>query len=256
MVEDLKTIYEGKATILKNKSYFSAQDYIKPFVEKVSGYTDKFICEVKVADQLSAEDDTVNTVYNRVLITAVFPEEYDFVIDKVPYHRVVCMALGLDVKTPICKFYTGVMDHNAVFYAFGGDCMSIQKVEPETALDYTPIQTIIDNGFKDQCQVMITQMQDLRIPESLLKNKLGEWLDFAMTKEYFNDSGKIKLPTNMALEAYKNITIEKGSDFYSEETLKHLQPIYKAFSSQIGSDDKDLLNRYEKIQLVNQMFGF
>ena len=66
MVESLEEIYKGTATIIKNKNYFAAQSYLSPFIEKMSNYTDKFICNVKVADQLSEVDGEINTVYNKV----------------------------------------------------------------------------------------------------------------------------------------------------------------------------------------------
>ena len=43
MIESLKTIYEGSATIIKNKEYLSAKAYIEPFVERLKDYTSNFI---------------------------------------------------------------------------------------------------------------------------------------------------------------------------------------------------------------------
>ena len=148
MIEDLKTIYKGHATVIKNKEYYTPEKYIQPFIDKLKPYTNKFICQVKMADQLSV-DDEINTVYNKVLIMGIFPDSYDVVTSderQTHYHRIVCMAYALDVKTPTCKFYTGVVDGEMNFYAFGTDCINIQKVLPDTAFDYTPVNNIINKG--------------------------------------------------------------------------------------------------------------
>lgn len=255
MVEDLKTIYKGKATLIKNKQYYSAKEYIEPFVNRLSKYTNKFVCEVKVADQLSSDGMEINTVYNRALIMAIFPDQYDITVNKTSYHRVVCMAIGLDIKNPICKFYTGVINQNYIFYAFGPDCMNIQKVEPETALDYSNIQTIINNGLNDNCEAMLKQLVDLEIPKNTLINEMGKWVDFTLTKEYINDSGKVKLSSALAVDAYKNIALNKDSDFYVTDDFCSYLTVYNALASPIVSDEKDLTNKYEKSKLINQLLG-
>ena len=35
MIEDLKTLYTGKATIIKEKQYLSAKAYVQPFIERM-----------------------------------------------------------------------------------------------------------------------------------------------------------------------------------------------------------------------------
>lgn len=267
MIEDLKTLYTGKATIIKEKQYLSAKAYIQPFVERLETYKAKFICQAKQADQLSYDGNNIDIVYNKVLITAVLPTEYDFTIthtepnlfsaqdstNKV-YHRVVCMSYALDIKTPVCKFYTGVVDENMNFYAFGKDCLNIQEIEVDTPLNYTLLNTIIQNGFKDVCMKMIKQFKDIKYKSVDIYKILGEWIDFTITKDYGTDFGKVKLSSNMAVEAYKQIAINKDSEFYSEAAERNLNDLYRAWSSQIEKDDKDIINRYEKTQLINKLF--
>lgn len=267
MIEDLKTLYTGKATIIKNKQYLSAKAYIKPFIERLETYKAKFICQAKQADQLSYDGNNIDTVYNKVLITAVLPSDYDFTVTYTEpnlfnaqdstnktYHRVVCMSYALDVKTPVCKFYTGVVDEDMNFYAFGKDCISIQEIEVETPINYTFLNAVILNGLNDVCQKMIKQFKDINYKSSDLHSILGKWIDFTITKEYSNDFGKIKLSSNMAVEAYKQIAIDKDSEFYSESKERNLNDLYRAWSSQVEKDDKDIINRYEKTQLINRLF--
>ena len=257
MIETLKNVLNGSATAIKTKEYLSAKAYIEPFVERLTPYTTNFICNVKLADQVSYDDKGVDTIYNKVLVMAVLPDDKDVSINRnnrvISYHRVVCMAYALDVKTPICKFYTGVIDSDMVFYAFGADCISIQKIEPDTAINYTFVQTIIDNGLKDNCQFILNQNTSRSIDKDKITENLGEWIDFAIKKEYINDSGKIKLSTGLPIEAYKSLMINRDSDYFIDGDKVPMPEILKSFLVQISEDDKDLINRYEKTQLINQL---
>lgn len=257
MIETLNVIYEGSETLIKNKRYFSTKAYIEPFVEKLKPYTNKIICAVKVADQLSTEDSKIHTIYNKVMIMGIFPDKYDVLVntnDKpITYHRVVCMAYSLDTRTPICKFYTGVVDIHGVFYAFGPDCIQIQKIEPETAIDYSGVQGVINAGLNDNCREILQQNVTRVLPKSEMFNTLGSWIDFTLKKEYINDSGKIKLSNTLPIEAYKLLTLEKDSDYYTERDSSTYSEILGALCSIVHSDDKDIINRYEKTQLINQM---
>lgn len=257
MIETLEEIYKGSATLIKNKQYSTAKDYIEPFINKLSNYTTKFICYVKMADQLSIDGTTVNTVYNKVLVTGIFPAEYDFTTtyqeQNYVFHRVVCMAYSLEGKYPVCKFYTGVVDADMNFFAFGPDCVNIQKIEPETPIDYTPVNTVINNGLKDNCKDVINQSVGIVVPKSSLINTLGEWIDFTIKKEYVNDSGKIKLSNAVPVEVYKELVVNKDSDYYVEDDMVSVLTLLQVFASQVEKDDKDIINRYEKTQLINNL---
>ena len=257
MIESLKTIYEGSATIIKNKEYLSTKAYIEPFVERLKDYTSNFICLVKPADQISYDDKSVSYVYNRVLVIGVFPESYNVTITRnnkaVEYNRVVCMTYALDVKTPICKFYTGVIDTDLNFYAFGANCINIQKIEPDTPLDYSFVKSIIEHGLKDNCEYILNQNITRSISRDKMTEYLGDWIDFSIKKEYINDSGKVKLSNTIPIEAYKLLTIDRESEYYMDGDVLFYPEILRAFLSQITEDDKDIVNRYEKTQLINNL---
>ena len=254
MVESLEEIYKGTATIIKNKNYFAAQSYLSPFIEKMSNYTDKFICNVKVADQLSEVDGEINTVYNKVLVTAVFPDNYNITLsDGSVFHRVTCMSYALDVKVPNCKFYTGVVDTEFNFYSFGADCITIQKIEPENPIDYTGIEQIVQNGLNDNCATILEQNMHRVLDKNNILNDLGEWIDFTLKKEYINDVGKVKLSNSMPIEAYKRLAMDKDSPLYEEGNAIPIPNVMKAFLEQITDDEKDIINRYEKTQLINNL---
>ena len=256
MTEDLEVIYKGHATIIKNKEYLSPKAYIEPFVERLSKYTNNFICRVKPADQLTV-DDEVELIYNKVLIMAIFNDEYNIKSTRhgkpYEYRRIVAMTYGLDCRVPYCKFYTGVVDENMNFYAFGSDCISMQKITPEDVLDYSPIEQIIEKGLSDNCQKMIDQFDSITFSKEGIYELLGNWVDFTLRKEYINDSGKVKLASNMAVTAYRELCINKDGDFYTDEPSISMHDLYNSWANQLVKDDKDITNRYEKTKLINQM---
>ena len=47
----LDELLRGKATIIKNKEYFSTEQYITPFLERMSKFTNDFKIQVKLPDQ-------------------------------------------------------------------------------------------------------------------------------------------------------------------------------------------------------------
>lgn len=256
MTESLEVIYKGHATVIKNKQYLTPEEYIQPFVERLAPYTDKFICQVKPAEQLTV-DGEIKMIYNKVLVMGIFPEEYDVVCKKFKndyhFHRIVAMAYGLDCRVPYCKFYTGVVDDEMNFYAFGGDCINLQKITEDSAIDYEQVDVIVKNGLSDNCPEMLQQFDEMFTSETVMKQHLGDWIDFTLRKEYINDSGKVKLSSTMAVNAYKDLMLDKDCDYYSDEPEKSMHLIYSAWANQIVHDEKDLTNRYEKTQLLNQL---
>lgn len=62
----LSRLLEGKATIIKGKEYLATKEYVDPFIEEMSKYTDKFIIQVQEPDQLLLDSESNDTTFNRV----------------------------------------------------------------------------------------------------------------------------------------------------------------------------------------------
>ena len=101
---------------------------------------------------------------------------------------------------------------------------------------------------------MLSQFKSIKFNSEDIYKMLGEWVDFTITKDYSTDFGKVKLASSMAIEAYKRIAIDKDSEYYSDAKQRNINDLYRAWSSQIEQDDKDIINRYEKTQLINKLF--
>ena len=53
MLIDLKLLLKGKETAIKKKQYLSTREYIEPFIDQLSKFTDNFICQAKLPDQVT-----------------------------------------------------------------------------------------------------------------------------------------------------------------------------------------------------------
>jgi len=53
----LEEVLQGKATRIKNKDYFKTADYLEPFIERMSKFTDNFSIKVKMPDQITLTED-------------------------------------------------------------------------------------------------------------------------------------------------------------------------------------------------------
>jgi hypothetical protein len=247
VIEDLKQVLSGKSTIIKNKQYLSAKDYIQPFLDRLDPLGVTYMCQVKQADQLSVTDSTPDIIYNRVHIQAVFPESNDNGCKKV-----IGFVYGIDVKIPVAKFYTANVDGKGNLLAFDTNGLIVQKLEDATPIDYSPISTLLN--WTDNSTVMIKQLKNTYIDRDRLIKFLGEWVDLTIDQCVVNDGGKVKLATSLPVDVYKSILKDKDSDYYITETNAiSFYDIYTTFLGKIKEDDKDIVNRYEKTLLVDKI---
>ena len=63
------------------------------------------------------------------------------------------------------------------------------------------------------------------------------------------------MAVTLPVEVYKTVTMDQDSEFYFDGEEIPMFNILQSFSYFINNDDKDLNNRYEKIQLVNKLLG-
>ena len=76
MQVELNELLRGKATKIKDKQFYPTAAYVEPFLERMQKYTNEFVYNVKLPDQITTVDDTDDITYNRVWVQAVLPEKY------------------------------------------------------------------------------------------------------------------------------------------------------------------------------------
>ena len=250
MVEELEKVLQGKGITIKRSEFFSAEHYIRPFIDRLASLNPTFKCLVKVPDQLSITDGEPDLMYSKVHIQAILPQTY---YSNAEYVKVIGMIYGIDCKIPIVKFYIG--DYNTVTgntVIFNPRALIVQKLEPDTAINYSPIDTLLE--LTDTNKVMIEQLQNITVDRDSIVTMLGTWINYTLDNIYINDGGKVQLATSLPIDVYKSLVKNTDSEMYIPENESlTLFDIYNTFTYLINKDDKDIINRIEKILLVNRM---
>ena len=133
--------------------------------------------------------------------------------------------------------------------------MQIQKLEDNTAIDYSCIQNLlsrtdINPSALNQLDTTIYCRRDKLI------TKLGEWIDFSLSNSgvWIDDLGKVKLSNTLPIDAYKALIKDSENKHYvtSEQEDAYYGDVYDTFSYLI-SKDSDFVNKCEKMLLVAKM---
>lgn len=248
----LEQLLKGKATQLRKKEYFSTSDYVSPFVEKMSKFTNEFICKVKEPKQITFGDEK-DITYNRVYIQAILPKKY---WEYENHQQVISLIYGLDCKTPVVKIFRGGLNMACTnLCVFNPDYLNTQLLEPLKMYDLSPINYLME--MTDDIEIKLRKLKDTFISrdQNDMKHLLGEWIDFCIKSEYKGEIGKTKLSPNIAITAYKNLIMDEKSYYYVPENEEiPLFTAYNAFT-ELLRDDKDVINPFEKNILLNKLFN-
>lgn len=250
---ELNELLRGRATTIRNKEYFPTAAYVEPFLERMQKYTNDFRVQVKTPDQLVLEENNPINVYNRVVVQAVLPD--DLVVDN--HSQVVGMVYGLDVRKPVVKFYSGALDNVCTnLCVFSPDQLSCAGLEPETAVNYKPIENIMK--LIEETSQFIQKMKSTQFDCSYknTSEKLGDWVKQSMVCTYDNGFGKVKVASTTPIDAYKLLFEDTESRYFVKDGVTDVYNIYSAFT-QIFTDSmkRDLLNVCEKTLLVKQILN-
>ena len=253
---DLNTLLQGKATIIKGKEYFSTEKYVTPFLERMSKFTDDFRIQAKLPNQISItkkEDlNLEDTVFTRVWIQAVLPDEYCFNNHK----EIIGMVYGLDTRKPVVKLYKGALNMACLnLCVFNPSFLNIQELEPERPINFKCIQTLMEqtSDIKD----WLNKLSNTEVPyeQNSINENLGYWVRKTLVSSYDTGYGKVKLATSTAIDAYKLLYEKKESPYF----VNPGQPttmfnIYNAFTEIISNvDNKDIMNKAEKTLLLKEI---
>lgn len=255
-VEEL--LNTGKATKIKNREYFSAEQYVSPFLERMSKFTNDFRVQVKLPDQMSLtrnnELNTEDTIFNRVWIQAILPEQ--FTIDN--HSEVIGLVYGLDVRKPVAKIYRGALNMACLnLCVFNPDFLHLQEIEPETPIDYKCIQPLMEQT--STLKVCLDKMKDTEVPydNTLINENLGMWVRKTISISYNQGFGKVKLSSSTAVDAYKLLYEKEDSPYYVKEgESTSMFNVYNAFTELISNvDTRDIMNKVEKTLLLRNILN-
>lgn len=253
-------LLKGKPTIIKGKNYFGTAAYVEPFFERLNNLTNDFRVHVQLPDQITktvnGDVNTDDITYNRVYIEAVLPD--DMCYDN--HDRVIGMVMGLDTRKPVAKFYSGALNAACTnLCVFDPGYLFCQQIEPETALDYKPLDKVLD--MKDATKEVLVALHETRFANRVdeLEQHLGRWCRNAMHQTYDSGFQPVKLSIDNVIQAYKSLFEKEDSDYYQVGDIVNMFDVYNAFTQQITNardKGKDLINMFEKTLLLRQILGF
>ena len=59
-------LLEGKSTIIKDRQYLPTADYVNPFFDQMSKFTDNFVVNVQLPTQMTTTEGNEDITFNRV----------------------------------------------------------------------------------------------------------------------------------------------------------------------------------------------
>lgn len=249
-------LLQGKATIIRGKEYLSTEAYVTPFIERMSKFTKDFRIQAKLPDQMSiTRGDNLNaedTVFNRVWIQAVLPEQFS--VDN--HNEVIGMVYGLDTRKPVAKIYRGALNMACLnLCVFNPSFLNLQEIEPEKPINFGCIQPLMEQT--STLKVWLDKMKSTEIPydDKLINENLGMWIRETIAYSYNSGFGKVKLSSNTAVDAYKLLYEKEDSPYFIREgESTTMFNIYNAFTDLISNvDTRDIMNKAEKTLLLRNI---
>jgi hypothetical protein len=245
----LAELYKGKSTLIKNKEFYPTKSYVEPFVQRMAAFTDDFRIQVKLPDQMTTFKDTTDLTFNRVLIQAVLPQKHN--IDG--HEEVIGFLYGIDVKKPVVKIYRGYLNQACTnLCVFNPQWLNVQELVPGNPIDFNPIKPLME--YTNDFAVKLDLMKSTIIDRNERKQYLGEWVDYALRESQDYGFGKVKIAVSTPIDAYKDLFIDTESDYYIPQGIDPtLFDVYNAFTQVITDDKKDLMNKFEKVMIINRL---
>lgn len=245
----LSRLLEGKATVIKGKEYLATKEYVQPFIDKMSIYTDKFIVHVQEPDQLLLNDDNNDTTFNRVWIQAIMPEKCRIN----GMDEVYNLVYGLDLRNPIYKVYRSYLSGNNPC-VFNSQWIIVGELKPNEKIPDYSIKDLME--MTNDVDLISKKMQNTFLEDENRHQLLGELIEKSMLYEYVHVGGKVKLSTSSVIKAFENVYINTSANTYKKDTEEcSVWNYYTAFTELIkDASTKDLINNFEKTILCGQLF--
>lgn len=250
----IEELLKGKGTKIKNKEYLPTASYVEPFIDRMSKYTDNFVVNVKLPDQITTLDNMEDITYNRVWIQAVMPEENSMFEN---HQEVVGFLYGLDVKKPVAKIYRGALNMACTnLCVFSPSFLNTQDLEPDSPLTYAPVKELMEQT--NDVRKYLERLSETYFgrDKASIERELGRWSYNCMLRSYDSGYGKVKLAGSTPLDAFKQLFVNKDSAYFIPEEQEQVDmfTVYNSFTELITNDKgKDIMNKVEKVLLLKNI---
>ena len=254
----LNELLAGRATRIKNRDYFQTAAYVEPFLDRVQKLSKEIRVQVQLPTQITytanGDINTEDITYNRVLIEAILPDEYKFNDD--PHRAVLGMVYGIDVRKPVVKFFKGQERMSCTnLCVFSPQLLSCQDLEPETQIDFKPLERIIEQTDDTATWLKKLIETEFDCSEHNVNESLGRWIRNCINYSFNNHYQPVKIACSTPIDAYKSLFEKEDDDYYiGLNGNTSMYQIYNAFT-QVLTDGmkKDPFNIFEKTLLVRDI---
>ena len=254
----LNELLAGRATRIKNRDYFQTAAYVEPFLDRVQKISKEIRVQVQLPTQITytanGDINTEDITYNRVLIEAILPDEYKFNDD--PHRAVLGMVYGIDVRKPVVKFFKGQERMSCTnLCVFSPQLLSCQDLEPETQIDFKPLERIIEQTDDTATWLKKLIETEFDCSEHNVNESLGRWIRNCINYSFNNHYQPVKIACSTPIDAYKSLFEKENDDYYiGLNGNTSMYQIYNAFT-QVLTDGmkKDPFNIFEKTLLVKDI---
>ena len=254
----LTELLAGRATRIKNRDYFQTATYVEPFLDRVQKISKEIRVQVQLPTQITytanGDINTEDITYNRVLIEAILPDEYKFNDD--PHRAVLGMVYGIDVRKPVVKFFKGQERMSCTnLCVFSPQLLSCQDLEPETQIDFKPLERIIEQTDDTATWLKKLIETEFDCSEHNVNESLGRWIRNCINYSFNNHYQPVKIACSTPIDAYKSLFEKEDDDYYiGLNGNTSMYQIYNAFT-QVLTDGmkKDPFNIFEKTLLIKDI---
>ena len=254
----LNELLAGRATRIKNRDYFQTAAYVEPFLDRVQKITKEIRIQVQLPTQITytatGDINTEDITYNRVLIEAILPDEYKFNDD--PHRAVLGMVYGIDVRKPVVKFFKGQERMSCTnLCVFSPQLLSCQDLEPETQIDFKPLERIIEQTDDTATWLKKLVETEFDCSEHNVNESLGKWIRNCIDYSFNNHYQPVKIACSTPIDAYKSLFEKEDDDYFvGFNGNVSMYTVYNAFT-QVLTDGmkKDPFNIFEKTLLLKDI---
>lgn len=237
----LEELKEGVAYTKGKNTYKQTEDYINPFLDKVSEYTSTIRVQASAAPYNPIQQKEEINMYSKVYLQAELPSQYN--VDDHP--KVLGFLYSLDAKVPIVKIYKGFVNSACLNQTvFNPDYLIKQTLDSDIP-DFKQWVEDDEKEFSDT----IKYLQDTPIAFGDHTDFMGKAVDLAMsTKSKFNGA-QYSIDPSIFVKGFKRMYKDKDSPYQVHDKNSDLFMYYNACTQSI-TDSKSFMNNYEQTCMV------
>lgn len=170
------------------------------------------------------------------------------------YHEVYGLVYALDVRVPLYKVYRAYINsENQNLCVFDPNWIQVHELKPGEKFKYS-ISTLMSMTSNFNVRLAKSKHTFISLEEKDNHELLGRLIERSLLYEYKTIGGKVKLSPGDVVKTYESIFHDPSSKYYLGEnkgcSLFHYQNALCSFIT----DNKDIVNRFEKTLLVEMLF--